>query len=169
MTQPPTNNIFVGNADPLLGPPNNLITQQYQNEYAQRMQQLESAKQQLMQQAPMPIPVSKSPVWDSIDKEVDAMTSSEQAYLNDNPEYRQSAENIQNILQGEFLKIMRPIVENSPAGREALDKHLTILRRVRKDAAEQSARSMELFKEYTEKYSDMPYSEFIKMKQNKKK
>lgn len=167
MPQIPTNNIFVGNADPLLGSQSNLMSQQYQNDYAQRMAQLEAAKQQLMQQAPPP--VSKSPIWDEIDKEVDALTSTEQAYLNDNDEYRESSAAIQNILQGEFLKIMRPIVENTPDGRAALEKHLTLVRRIRKSAAEEAGRNMELFREYTEKHSDMSWSDFIKMKQTNKK
>lgn len=154
------NNIYLG-TDPLLGNP---LQNQYQNDYNQQIAQLEAAKQQLVQQAPR---VSKSPTWDEIDKEVDLLTSTELAALNNNEEYQQSNQAVQGILNQEFLKIMRPIVENSPEGKSALDKHLTLVRRLKKSAAEEANKNMALFKEYTENYSDMPYAEFLKTKKGK--
>lgn len=51
-------------------------------------------------------------------------------------------------------------------GGEALRKHLELVRRLRKEAANESDKTLGLFKEYTEKYADMPYSEFLKMRRN---
>ena len=86
------NNIFLG-SDPLLG--GNPLQNQYQIDYNQQIAQLEAAKQQLVQQAPR---ISKSPIWDEIDKEVDSLTDSEISALNKNEEYQQSNNAVQSIL-----------------------------------------------------------------------
>ena len=156
------NNIFLG-SDPLLG--GNPLQNQYQIDYNQQIAQLEAAKQQLVQQAPR---ISKSPIWDEIDKEVDSLTDSEISALNKNEEYQQSNNAVQSILNREFMKIMRPIVESSPEGKNILEKHLTLVRRLRKSAHEEASKNMELFGEYTEHHSDMTYAEFLKMKAKKK-
>ena len=41
------------------------------------------------------------------------------------------------------------------------------MKRLKKDAANENNKTMDLFKEYTENYPDMSYSEFLKMKRNK--
>ena len=156
------NNIFLG-SDPLLG--GNPLQNQYQIDYNQQIAQLEAAKQQLVQQAPR---ISKSPIWDEIDKEVDSLTDSEISALNKSEEYQQSNNAVQSILNREFMKIMRPIVESSPEGKNILEKHLTLVRRLRKSAHEEASKNMELFREYTEHHSDMTYAEFLKMKAKKK-
>ena len=62
---------------------------------------------------------------------------------------------------------MRPIVEGTKDGKEALESHLNLVKRLKKDAANENNKTMDLFKEYTENYPDMSYSEFLKMKRNK--
>ena len=69
-----------------------------------------------------------------------------------------------SILQREYMRVMRPIVENTKDGKEVLDKHLLLVKKLKKSAADEANKNLELFNEYTEKYSEMPYAEFLKMK-----
>jgi hypothetical protein len=70
------------------------------------------------------------------------------------------------------MEMMRPIIENSEKGKEALDAHLTLVKRLKKAAHSEVTKQMADFKEYMEKYSNMTYADYQKMKrepkQNKK-
>ena len=88
--------------------------------------------------------------------------------LNENEEFQKSQNLVMSILQQEYMKIMRPIVERSPEGKKALENHLSILKKWKKTISEDANKSLMLFQEYTEKYSNMTYAEFLKMKKEQK-
>ena len=106
---------------------------------------------------------------DEIDKIVGEMSDSEIEFVNSNTDFAKSNQTVMAILQREQLRMMRPLVENTKDGKEALENHLALVKRLKKEAANESDKAMNMFKEYTEKYSDMPYSEFLKMKRKKEK
>ena len=166
------NNIFLGGTDPLLGQPTyqrgsledelaklNLIQQQLD----QKKLEIENAKVNMTQPQQ-----SKTPVWDEIDKIIGEMSDSEIEFVNSNQEFANSNQVVMSILQREQLRLMRPLVEGTKDGKEALENHLALVKKLKKEAANESDKTMNLFKEYTEKYSDMPYSEFLKMKRKEK-
>ena len=167
------NNIFLG-SDPLLGQTPTYQRGSVEDELAriaamqqqldQKKLEIENAKLNFNQPQQ-----SKTPVWDEIDKIVSDMSDNEIEYLNSNEEYARSNQAVMSILQREQLRMMRPVVEGTKDGKEALENHLALVKRLKKEAANESDKAMNLFKEYTEKYSDMPYSEFLKMKRNKEK
>ena len=126
--------------------------------------EIENAKLNMAQPAQ-----SKTPIWDEIDKIVSEMSDSEIEFVNSNADFAKSNQTVMAILQREQLRMMRPLVENTKDGKEALENHLTLVKRLKKEAANESDKAMNMFKEYTEKYSDMPYSEFLKMKRKKEK
>lgn len=165
------NNIFLG-SDPLLGQTPTYQRGSVEDELAriaamqqqldQKKLEIENAKLNFNQSQQ-----SKTPVWDEIDKIVSDMSDNEIEYLNSNEEYARSNQAVMSILQREQLRMMRPVVEGTKDGKEALENHLALVKRLKKEAANESDKAMNLFKEYTEKYSDMPYSEFLKMKRKK--
>lgn len=165
------NNIFLG-SDPLLGQTPTYQRGNVEDELAriaamqqqldQKKLEIENAKLNFNQPQQ-----SKTPVWDEIDKIVGDMSDNEIEYLNSNEEYARSNQAVMSILQREQLRMMRPVVEGTKDGKEALENHLALVKRLKKEAANESDKAMNLFKEYTEKYSDMPYSEFLKMKRKK--
>lgn len=133
----------------------------------QAQQQLEQKRQQLQQVQIQP-QQSQSPVWDEIDRITSELSESEFSMLNENEEFQKSQNLVMNILQQEYMKIMRPIVERSPEGKKALENHLSILKKWKKTISEDANKSLMLFQEYTEKYSNMTYAEFLKMKKEQK-
>ena len=133
-----------------------------QQQLDQKKMEIESAKLNMAQPAQ-----SKTPVWDDIDKLISEMSDREVEYLNGSSEFAESNQKVLSILQREQLRMMRPVVEGTKDGKEALESHLNLVKRLKKDAANESNKAMDLFKEYTENYPDISYSEFLKMKRNK--
>lgn len=166
------NNIFLGGSDPLLGQVPSYQRGSVEDELAriaamqqqldQKKMEIENAKLNMAQPAQ-----SKTPIWDEIDKIVSEMSDREVEYLNGSSEFAESNQKVLSILQREQLRMMRPVVEGTKDGKEALESHLNLVKRLKKDAANESNKAMDLFKEYTENYPDISYSEFLKMKRNK--
>lgn len=162
-------NIFLGNGtDPLLGSTTNYDTRMQELERA--MQFLEQQKQNLvkMHEAPQAQQTGQTPIWDEIDSLTAQMSEKEFELIASNDEFAESARAINEIVQATQLAQLRPIIENTQQGKDALERHLTLVKRLRKSAQSEMSKEMEDFKEYTEKYSDMPYAEYQKMKRTKK-
>lgn len=172
-------NVFInGGMDPLLGSnPSSFQPDPNQLSYINDLQQKLEAYKQAMQQAPVPgqqpavqqpVPVqpsaSRSPVWDEIEQITNELSEREFDLITSDESFKESQNAITVILTREQMRMMRPIVEGTKDGREALESHLLLLKKLRKQAKKEADRNLELFNEYTEHYSDMPYAEFLKTK-----
>lgn len=152
------------NFDPLLGEQPTYNIPQLEEEQKKLSERLEQLKRGRMATAQQP----QAPVWDEIDSIVAGMSDQELDLMNSNEEYQESSATVQAILQREYLRIMRPIVEATKDGKDALDRHLTLIKRLRKSAREAVNRKYSLMDEYLERYSNMPFDEFMKMKREQK-
>lgn len=160
-------NVFLGTSpDPLLG--GSAVTpidyDQRIAELEQVRQRLEAQKQQQRQQAINGQAQSQAPIWDEIEKLTADFSDREFSIVNQDEEFQQSQNNIMAIMQREYMRMMRPIVEGTKDGKEALENHLSLIKRLKKKAAKEADRNMELFNEYTQHYSDMTFADFMKMK-----
>lgn len=152
-----------------------LFTQPYTSQ-PDPMAQLEEEKRkleekmtQLRQNGPQQQMRPQAPVWDEIDTIVSGLSDQELQFLNSNQEFQESSANVQAILQREYLRIMRPVVEATKDGKQALENHLTLIKRLRNYARDEVNKKYSLFDEYMEKYSDMSFAEFMEMKKGKKR
>lgn len=152
------------NYDPLLGGQPAYDLPQIEEEQKKIAERLEQLKRSRVQPASQP----QAPVWDEIDAIVSGMSDQELDLMNANEEYRESSSAVQAILQREYLRIMRPIVESTKDGKDALDRHLTLIKRLRKSAKEAVNRKYSLMDEYLERYSHLTFDEFMKMKRGEK-
>lgn len=166
-------NIFLGNSpDPILGNRTNFESQIQELDRA--MQMLEQQRQSLVgmqsmsQQPQAQQRQSVTPIWDEIDSLTAKMTEKEFAVMASSEEFQDSAKVINELVQATQLAQLRPVVEQTQEGKDALEKHLTLIKRLKKSAEAEVNKELEDFKEYTEKYSDMPYAEYQKMKRTKK-
>lgn len=166
------NNIFFGGSDPLLGTTTDYsgATRNIEDEMARldRAQKALEQRKQEMAQARTRMasgqPQSQAPIWDEIEKLTADFSDREFAIVNQDDEFQQSQNNIMAIMQREYMRMMRPIVEGTKDGKEALENHLALIKQLKKKAAKEADRNMELFNEYTQNYSDMTFTEFMKMK-----
>lgn len=130
---------------------------------------LEEKMSQLRQNGSQQQMRPQAPVWDEIDTIVSGLSDQELQFLNSNQEFQESSANVQAILQREYLRIMRPVVESTKDGKQALENHLTLIKRLRNYARDEVNKKYSLFDEYMEKYSDMSFAEFMEMKKGKKR
>lgn len=150
------------NYDPLLGNRQYSIPQ-IEEAIERQQQQLGNLKQQMQTQQP------SAPTWDEIERLTSALSEKEFDYLQNNQEFQESSMVIQQILQREYMRIMRPIVESTKDGKDALDKHLTLLKRIEKTAKDETAKRDALMNEYIMQYSHLTWQEFMDMKNGKTK
>lgn len=160
--------IFAGDGDPLLGHSPDFGAQ-YQE--LERMQQvLEQRKQALAQVSiqPQAAQASRTPIWDEIDSITGGMSDKEFEALNSFEEYQESVALINSLVAAAQMKMLRPFVEGSTDGKDALDKHLTLIKRLRKSVAKNVDDELRDFEDYKANYSDMTYAEYLKMKGSRK-
>lgn len=141
------NNFFLGGADPLLSSPNQYG---YPNAESQlnALREQERRLMEQLQQGHQPQPrqaQNSSPIWDEIDKEFDSLTTMQQKALTENDDYREAYAAVQEILNREFLRIMRPIVENTPDGQKALSRQLSVIKKEKKFIVEDTERKLKEF------------------------
>lgn len=159
-------NIFLNN-DPLLrGGQFQTPSTDEMDAYIQKLQEAqERIQQQKMQILSGPSQSqSKCPVWDEIENVISGLTDTEFQKISETRDFAESNQIVMNILNREYMKMMRPVVENTKDGKEALQNHLSLIKKLKKAITDESAKNIELFNEYTEKYSDMTYAEFLEMK-----
>ena len=158
------------NMDPLLG--GNSYSMQMQEQLGKMQQDLVNrmqALQQLGEQVQQPQqPKSQTPTWDEIDRVTGAMSQKEFDIMLQNAEFQESQKQIDAITQLVLMRALRPMIENSKEGKDALDFHLTLINRLKKSAAKEVDAEMADFKEYKEKYSHMSYDDYLKTKGGKK-
>ena len=158
-------NIFINN-DPLLGGRDFTSNIEImERELAAKQAQLAQYKQQMVQQPQQ----SQTPVWDEIDSIIQSMTEKEYQIVSTNDEWIDSNNRILTLIQSAQLQMLRPIIEQSKEGKDALDNHLTITKRVKKSASMEVDSELNDFQEYKSKYSHMSYDEYQKMKRETKK
>lgn len=144
-------------ADPLLGNTQQPTLDTQLNEWAQKFAELQKQKNNFNLQPQQ----SKTPLWDEIDKITDSLTETQKNYLNQNKAYVESYQEIANMLQREYLRITRPMVEQTKDGKEALEKHLTLIRRLRKNAMQAEEEKTALWNEYINNYSNMTFNDYM--------
>lgn len=164
------NNIFIGQ-DPLMNGKDYNIQLQELDKIAENIAQRKAVLMQMREQVEQPQAqqVSKTPIWDEIDTIVKAMSDKEFDIVTNDDDFKESQNVVMAILQEKYLEMMRPIVENSKEGKEALENHLILVKKLKKTASKEVDNEINEFKEYKEKYSDMPYAEYVKLKKSKKK
>ena len=130
----------------------------------EQMKALEQMKQQIAEKEKQITAVgqqtSASPTWDAIDDFTGAMTEREFAYASACDVYKESAAAIDALVAQQTLRMVLPMVEATKEGKEALTKHLELLKKLKKSAADEMDKDMAAWREYTEKYSHMTWKQY---------
>lgn len=152
----PINQVILG-GDPLLSNMTDLDAQmQAMEAYRKKLQQLKYMQNQT---------VSSHVLWDEIDAEVKPLTEEQRMRMLNDSDYSDVYIKIQEIVQTEILNLVKGKIENSPEGKELLERQLKIVKKLKKKIVEDTNREMEafkLFKEYSKNNPGATYEEFIK-------
>lgn len=136
---------------------------------AQQLLQQQKAQAEAAMQGKQGTQTSQdTPIWDEIERIVEELSDVELQFVTSDEEYKRSQEAINSIVLREQLRMVRPIVEQSKDGLEALKNHLDTIKQLRKMAKKNADTQMLEWQDYTQNYSDMPFSEYKKMKLKKK-
>lgn len=160
-------------ADPLLNGGRDYNSQfqaieDMQRELEKKKAAIVQAKAQLEQQQTQP-QQSRTPIWDEIDSICRGMSDKEFSIVSENAEFQESNGYIAALIQQAQLEMLRPIIEGSKEGKDALDRHLTLVKRLKKSASKEVDDELNDFKEYREKYAHMTYEDYLKMKREQSK
>lgn len=163
------NNFYFNGADPLLSGGRNYADAEEQLEEMERMQEELARRKRYLQEARNRPDNggSRTPVWDEIDTLMGGLSEQEYRRITENEEFRASQDRVMGVLQRIQLQAIKPQVEASKEGKEALDCHLTLVKRLRNAVSKEVDEEMNEFREYKERYSNMTYEEYQKMKRGK--
>ena len=161
--------------DPLLTNPSIIGPQT--SSYDARIAELQQQQQMLQQQkaqaeqamnGQQQKPSTATPIWDEIERITEELSETEYAFVSADEEFKRSQDTINTIILREQLRMVRPIVEQSTDGRQALQTHLDTLKQLRKMAKKNAESQMMEWQDYMQNYPDMPFAEYKKMKIKKK-
>lgn len=132
-------------------------------EAQERYNALRQQRTPMMQHYQQPSP---TPIWDEISRIQDSLSSNQMQYLEQVPEYADSFSAVAMILNREYMKLMRPIVEGTPDGKQALQHHLDVMRRLVKQAKDAADQQAMLMQDYTQHYSHLTFDQYLKLRNN---
>ena len=151
-------------SDPILRQQGAIDQMSQINEWAQKYVELQKQRGNFNMQPQQ----SKTPIWDEIDKIMDGLTDLQKKFLNQDQDFVESYQVVADILQREELRIVRPLVEQTKDGKEALERHLSLIKKLRRNALQAEEEKTALWNEYMSNYSDMTFKDFMQMKKGKK-
>ena len=88
------------------------------------------------------------PIWDK-------------CYSYRNQEYVNSLQYVSKLVQDEELRIIRPRIESTQQGQEALKKHLSLMQRLRKEVAQAEEHKSAMLNDYMTNHSDKTWQEYL--------
>lgn len=125
------------------------------------LQKMYEAIQQKRASINMQAQQSPTPLWDEIDKIEDNLTGAQRQYLMQNQEYVNSLQYVSKLVQDEELRIIRPRIESTQQGQEALKKHLSLMQRLRKEVAQAEEHKSAMLNDYMTNHSDKTWQEYL--------
>lgn len=141
---------------PLLSYPS--VTQTMQADTDMFIKQMEQLKQRSIN---MQAQVSPTPLWDEIDKVEDSLTDSQRQAFMQNPDYRDSLQLVTKMVSDEELRLIRPRIEATEQGKEALKRHLSIVTRLKKEVAKEDEQRNAMLTDFIKNYPGKTWEEYL--------
>ena len=148
--------------------PINYDTKIAELQQAQQALQQQKAQAEASMQGRQSVAQNACPVWDEIERVMEDLSESELQFVAADEEYKRSQEVINTIVVREQLRLIRPIVEQSADGKQALQTHLDTLKQLRKMAKKNADAQLIEWQDYMQNYSEMSFADYKKMKLKKK-
>lgn len=162
----PVNQVILGGSDPLLGSSTSNMNIDDQLRLLERQKQLlEEAQQKQLYHSQQSVSTPKKLIWDEIDNEVMPLTDEQKSMLFQDPDYADTYNKIQALVQSEIINIVKSRIENTTEGRELLNTQLKIVKKLKGKIIDTTNKEMEMFrkfKEYSKQHPEVTYDEFIK-------
>lgn len=92
--------------------------------------------------------IQATPIWDSIDAEVTALTDDQKLSMNSDAEYVQLNNQVAALVQQRILQTVKPYIEATEEGKQLLQQLLTCTRRVKAAVITADKAEMEEFRQW---------------------
>lgn len=143
--------------DPLLNYDAAQVMQTDTDDIIRRIEALKQKRQAISMQAQ----VSSTPLFDEIDKIEDSFTDTQKQFLMQNQEYVESLQYVSKLVQDEELRIIRPRIEQTEQGKEALKHHLSIVTKLKKAIAKEDEQRNAMIADYIKNYPGKTWEEYL--------
>lgn len=107
--------------------------------------------------------VSSTPLFDEIDKIEDSLTDTQKQYLAQNKEYVDSYNLVSKMVQDEELRIIRPRIEATEQGKDALKHHLSVVQKLKKAMAKETEQQNALMADFIKNYPGKTWEEYLEI------
>lgn len=98
--------------------------------------------------------------WDKIDSLADSMTEAEKQMMAECKEFVESDNKLSTMMQSAYMSMVRPIVEQSEEGREALRKHYNIMKESLTKVRKKRDEDMDALRRWATEHPDKSFNEF---------
>ena len=139
------NNIFLGGTNSYDEEMNRM--KQLNEELARRKQELSSHSERQSE-------------WDKIDSLADSMTDAEKQMMTECKEFVESDNKINMLMQSAYMSLVKPIIEQSEEGREALRKHYNIMKESLSKVRKKRDEDMDALRRWATEHPDKSFNEF---------
>lgn len=109
--------------------------------------------------------VSKTPLWDAIEKELQPLTDEQVNRIFSDDNYAATGVELQQLISAETVNLVKVKIENTEYGKELLNKQYRLLKDLKDKVVNETNHEMELFKKFRNFSASNPgitYEEFIK-------
>ena len=109
--------------------------------------------------------VETSPIWDSIDNEVNMLTLDQQERLKVNNVYAELNDRLNLMVSKSLLSLVKGNIESTEEGKSLLQRILEVVRKLKDQVIRESSIEMDLFrsfKDYSTTHPNVTYEEFLK-------
>ena len=139
------NNIFLGGSNSYDDEMNRM--KQLNEELARRKQELSSHNERQSE-------------WDKIDSLADSMTDAEKQMMSECKEFVESDNKLSAMMQSAYMSLVKPIIEQSEEGRDALRKHYNIMKESLTKVRKKRDEDMDALRRSATEHPDKSFSEF---------
>ena len=139
------NNIFLGGSNSYDDEMQRM--KQLNEELARRKQELSSHNERQSE-------------WDKIDSLADSMTDAEKQMMSECKEFVESDNKINMLMQSAYMSLVKPIIEQSEEGREALRKHYNIMKESLTKVRKKRDEDMDALRRWATEHPDKSFNEF---------
>ena len=98
--------------------------------------------------------------WDKIDSLADSMTEAEKQMMSECKEFVESDNKLSAMMQSAYMSLVKPIVEQSEEGREALRKHYNIMKESLSKVRKKRDEDMDALRRWATEHPDKSFNEF---------
>ena len=126
----------------------------------QRMKQLNDELARKKQELSSHTHTERQSEWDKIDSLADSMTDAEKQMMSECKEFVESDNRISAIMQSAYMSLVRPIVEQSEEGKEALINHYNIMKESLSKVRKKRDEDMDALRRWATEHPDKSFNEF---------